>query len=45
MSMRWYVVKQGVKVSVIKAVCKRIDESDLSAKVICSQAQCEGAYD
>ena len=46
MSMRWFVVvKRGVNVSVIKAVCKRIDVSDISARVSCSQAQCEGAYD
>ena len=31
--------------SVFKAVCKRIDVSDINAKVSCSQTQCEGAYD
>ena len=30
---------------VIKALCKYIDVSDLNAKVSCSEAQCEGAYD
>ena len=35
----------GVKAFVIKAVCKCIDVSDISTKVSCSQAQCEGAYD
>ena len=45
-SMRWLVVvKRGVKVLVIKAVCERIDVSDISARVRCSEAQCEGAYD
>ena len=34
-----------MKVLGIKAVCKRIDVSDISAKVSCSEAQCEGAYD
>ena len=29
----------------IKAVCKCIDVSDLNAKVSCTEAQCEGAYD
>ena len=38
-------MKQGVKVLVIKAACKRIGVSDLSARVSCSEAQCEGAYD
>ena len=38
-------MKRGVKVSVIKAMCKCIDVSDLSARVSCSEAQCEGAYD
>ena len=38
-------MKQSVKVLVIKAVCKCIDVSDLNAKVSCSEAQCEGAYD
>ena len=46
MSVRRYVVvKRSVKVLVIKAVCKCIDVSDFSAKVSCSEAQCEGAYD
>ena len=34
-----------MNVHVVKAVCKRIDVSDISAKVSCSQAQCEGAYE
>ena len=34
-----------MKVLVIKAVCKCIDVSELSVKVNCSGAQCEGAYD
>ena len=38
-------MKRSVKVLVIKAVCKCIDVGDLSAKVSCSEAQCEGAYD
>ena len=38
-------MKQGVKVLVIKAVCKCIDVSDINARVRCSEAQCEGAYD
>ena len=38
-------MKRSVKVLVIKAVCKCIDVSDLNAKVSCSEAQCEGAYD
>ena len=38
-------MKRSVKVLVIKAVCMCIDVSDLSAKVSCSEAQCEGAYD
>ena len=42
---RYVVVKRSVKVFVIKAVCKCIDVSDLSAKVRCTEAQCEGAYD
>ena len=46
MSMRMFVeVKRGGKVLVIKAVCKCIDVSDISARVSCSEAQCEGAYD
>ena len=36
---------RGVKVLVIKAVCKCIDVSDINARVSCSEAQCEGAYD
>ena len=38
-------MKRGVKVSVIKAVCKCIDVSELSASVSCSEEQCEGVYD
>ena len=38
-------MKRGVRVSVIKAVCKCIDVRELSAIVSCSEAQCEGAYD
>ena len=38
-------MKRSVLVLVIKAVCKCIDVSELSAKVSCSEAQCEGAYD
>ena len=38
-------MKRGVKVLVIKAVCKCIDVSDINARVSCSEAQCEGAYD
>ena len=46
MSMRWYVVvKRGGKVHAIKAVCKCTDVSDINARVCCSEAQCEGAYD
>ena len=45
MSMRRYVVKRGVKVLVIKAVCKCIDVSEINARENCSQALCEGAYD
>ena len=46
MSMRWLVVvKRGGKVLVIKAVCKCTDVSDINARVRCSVAQCEGAYD
>ena len=37
-------MKRSVKVLVIKAVCKCI-VSDLNAKVCCSMAQYEGAYD
>ena len=45
-SMRWSVeVKRGVKVLVIKAVCKCIGVSDISARVSCIEALCEGAYD
>ena len=39
------VVKRGVKLLAIKAVCKRIDVSDINARVRCSEAKCEGAYD
>ena len=46
MSMRrLVVVKRGVNVSVIKAVCKCIGVSDINARVSCSEARCEGAYD
>ena len=46
MSMRGLVVvKRGVNVSVIRAVCKCIDVSDINARVNCSLAQCKGAYD
>ena len=46
MSMRrLVVVKRGVNVSVIKAVCKCIDVSGINTRVSCSEAQCEGAYD
>ena len=38
-------MKWSVKVSVIKAVCKCIDVSDINPRVSCSEAQCEGAYD
>ena len=38
-------MKRGVKVLVIKAVCKCIGVSEKSARVSCSEAQCEGAYD
>ena len=34
-----------MKVLVIQAVCKCIDVSDIIARVSCSEAQCEGAYD
>ena len=36
---------KGVKVLVIKALCKCIDVSESSARVSYSEAQCEGAYD
>ena len=42
---RLVVVKRGGKVLVIKAACKCIDVSDINARVRCSEAQCEGAYD
>ena len=46
MSMRWLVVvKRCGKVLVIKAVCMCADVSDINARVSCSKAQCEGAYD
>ena len=45
MSMRRYVVQRSVKVLVDKAVCKCIGVSDLIARLRCSEAQCEGAYD
>ena len=38
-------MKRGGKVLVIKAVCKCIDVIDKNARVSCSEAQCEGAYD
>ena len=38
-------MKRGVKVLVIKSVCKCIDVSDISARVRFSEAQCEGACD
>ena len=38
-------MKRSVKVLVIRAVCKCIDVGDLNAKVSCSEAQREGAYD
>ena len=38
-------MKRGGKVLVIKAMCKCIDVSDINARVSCSEAQCEGAYD
>ena len=38
-------MKRGVKVLVIKAVYKCIDVSDIDARVRCSEALCEGAYD
>ena len=46
MSMRRYVVvKRSVKVSVIKALRKCINVTELSARISCSEAQCEGAFD
>ena len=38
-------MKQGEQASVIKPVNKCIDVSDINARVICSEAQREGAYD
>ena len=38
-------MKRSVKELVIKAVCKCIDVSDISARVSCSEAQREGAFD
>ena len=38
-------MKRGVKALVIKAVCKCIDVSEINARLSCSGAQCEGAYD
>ena len=38
-------MKRGGKVLGIKAVCKCIDVGDINARVRCSEAQCEGAYD
>ena len=46
MSMRrLVVVKRSVKVLVIKTVCKCIAVGDLNAKISCSDAQREGAFD
>ena len=46
MSMRGLVVvKRGVNASVIEAVCKCVDVSDINARVSFSKAQCKGAYD
>ena len=42
---RLVLVKRGVNVSVIKAVRKCIDVSDINARVRCSEAQCKCAYD
>ena len=39
------MVKRSVEVLMKKAVCTCIGLSDLSAKVSCSEALCEGAYD
>ena len=40
MSMRRFVVvKRGVNVSVIKAVCQCVDVSDINARVRCSEAK------
>ena len=38
-------MKRNVKVSVIKAMRKFIDMIEINARVSCSKAQCEGAYD
>ena len=38
-------MKRGVKVLVIKAVCKCIDVSDINARVRFIEAQLEGACD
>ena len=38
-------MKRLGKVLVVKAVCKCIDVSEINARVSCSEAQCEGAYD
>ena len=38
-------MKRGVMVHVIKAACKCVDVSELSVKVSCREAQCEGTYD
>ena len=38
-------MKRSLEVSVIKAVCKCIDVSEISAKVSSSVAQFEGAFD
>ena len=38
-------MKRGGKVLGVKAVCKCIGVSDINARVRCSEAQCEGAYD
>ena len=39
------VVRRGVKASVMKAVCKCINVSDISARDSCSEARRKGAYD
>ena len=39
------MVKRSVKVSVVLAVSKCINLSDLSASVSCGETQCEGPYD
>ena len=39
------MVKRGVKVLVIKVVCKCVDVSNINARVSCSNAQSKGAYE